>query len=184
MNEEWGPLANLIGTWEGDEGLDLAYSHQRQSVIETPYREKAEFKPFGPVQNGKQTLMGLDYRTAMWKENEELPFHTEVGYWLWDADAKVVLRCFVVPRGVTVLAGGRYESDIDGFTLTAEAGSERYGISQNLYLAKLARTTHYETTFRFPEDGVAVYTEHTMLEMAQLAEPLDHADSNTLRRVG
>lgn len=183
MNEEWGPLANLIGTWEGSDGLDVAFSHGDGRVIETPYRERAEFKPFGPVQNGSQMLMGLDYRTAMWKDNEENPFHTEVGYWLWDADAQVVLRCFVVPRGVTVLAGGRFEAGASGFTLTAEAASERYGISQNLYLAKLARTTHYETTFTFNADGSASYTEHTMLEMAELPKPLDHADSNRLVRI-
>ena len=58
-----------------------------------------------------------------------------------------------------------------------------YGISQNLYLAKLARTTHYETTFTFNADGSASYTEHTMLEMAELPKPLDHADSNRLVRV-
>ena len=182
-NEEWGPLAALIGDWEGTAGLDVAFSHERNQVWETPFSEKVTMKPFGPVQNGSQTLFGLDYKTAMWRGSEENPFHTEVGYWLWDADAQVVLRCFVVPRGVTVLAGGRFEAGASGFTLTAEAASERYGISQNLYLAKLARTTHYETTFTFNADGSASYTEHTMLEMAELPKPLDHADSNRLVRV-
>lgn len=26
--DEFGPLARLAGTWEGDEGLDVAYSNQ------------------------------------------------------------------------------------------------------------------------------------------------------------
>ena len=33
--------------------------------------EKVEFKPFGPVDNGKQTLFGLDYRMAAWRHGEE-----------------------------------------------------------------------------------------------------------------
>lgn len=82
---EWGPLQALIGDWEGEGGLDTAYSHAQQKVIETPYLEKLSMKPFGPVGNGKQELYGLDYKTAMWRDNEDEPFHTEVGYWLWDA---------------------------------------------------------------------------------------------------
>ena len=48
MSEEWGPLAGLIGEWEGSSGIDVAYSHAREEVIETPYREKVTMKPFGP----------------------------------------------------------------------------------------------------------------------------------------
>ena len=77
---EWGPLQALIGDWEGEDGLDTAYSHAQQKVIETPYLEKLSMKPFGPVGNGKQELYGLDYKTAMWRDNEDEPFHTEVGY--------------------------------------------------------------------------------------------------------
>ena len=69
-------------------------------IAETPFREKTTFKPFGPVDNGEQVLYGLDYRTAAWREGEENPFHTELGYWLWDAATGEVLRAFVVPRGI------------------------------------------------------------------------------------
>ena len=62
-------------------------------------------KPFGPVDNGSQAIYGLDYKTAMCRDSEENPFHTKVGYWLWDGATGEVLRGFVVPRGITVLAG-------------------------------------------------------------------------------
>ncbi|MDZ4827734.1 MAG: heme-binding beta-barrel domain-containing protein [Actinomycetota bacterium] len=75
-----GPRAGLIGEWEGDGGLDPAFSHAKGEVIDTPYREKVTMKPFGPVDNGSQHLYGLDYRSAMWRGSEENPFHTEVGY--------------------------------------------------------------------------------------------------------
>jgi hypothetical protein len=45
----------------------------------------------------------------VWRLGETDPFHEELGYWLWDADAGQVLRCFMVPRGVTVIAGGKDE---------------------------------------------------------------------------
>ena len=60
-----GPLATLAGTWEGDQGLDVAFQHARGDIGETPYRERITFNPFGPVDNGTQCLYGLDYRTAL-----------------------------------------------------------------------------------------------------------------------
>ena len=122
MADEWGPLGALVGDWEAEGGLDTAYSHSRDEVLGTPYLEKVTFKPFGPVDNGRQHLYGLDYKTAMWRGDEENPFHTEVGYWLWDGATGEVLRGFVVPRGITVLAGGTAAADAKAFTLTAEPG--------------------------------------------------------------
>src|SRR5690606_2396344 len=55
-NEEWGPLAGLIGEWEAQGGLDTAYSHEKHEVLDTPYLERVTMKPFGPVVNGRQTL--------------------------------------------------------------------------------------------------------------------------------
>lgn len=107
MADEWGPLGPLVGEWEGEGGLDTAYSHSRHEVLGTPYLEKLTFKPFGPVDNGDQHLYGLDYKTAMWRDDEDNPFHTEVGYWLYDGATGEVVRGFVVPRGITVLAGIR-----------------------------------------------------------------------------
>ena len=95
---EWGPLQALVGEWEAEGGLDTAFSHARNEVIDTPYLEKLTMKPFGPVENGRQSLYGLDYKSAMWRGSEDNPFHTEVGYWLWDEATGEVLRGFVVPR--------------------------------------------------------------------------------------
>jgi hypothetical protein len=180
---EWGPLDVLIGEWEGTGGLDSAFSHSRGEVLSTPYLEKLTMKPFGPVDNGRQSLYGLDYRTAMWRGDEENPFHTEVGYWLWDAAAGEVLRGFVVPRGITVLAGAiGVAADVTSFTLTATLGDPRYGISENAYLGDQASSTAYTVTITANADGTWSYAEETTLRMTELAEPLAHTDSNTLRR--
>ena len=110
----------MAGEWESDRGgLDTAYSHAREEVLGTPYRERCSMKPFGPVDNGNQHLYGLDYKSAMWRGDEENPFHTEVGYWLWDAATGEIVKGFVVPRGITTLAGGTATADATEFTLKA-----------------------------------------------------------------
>lgn len=183
MSSEWGPLEALIGDWEGTGGLDSAFSHAKGQVLQTPYLEKLTFKPFGPVDNGSQHLYGLDYKTAMWRESEDDPFHTEVGYWLWDADAGEVLRGFVVPRGITVLAGGITTADAREFTLSATLGDPTYGIAENAYLGKKASSTKYSVTLTINDDGTWSYAEETTLRMAEFPDPFPHTDANTLHRV-
>ena len=183
MSDEWGPLGPLAGEWEGEGGLDTAYSHAAKEVRGTPYLEKCTMKPFGPVDNGDQHLYGLDYRSAMWRGDEENPFHTEVGYWLWDAATGEVLRGFVVPRGITVLAGGIATADAASFTLKAALGEAQYCIGENTYLAKNASTLAYEVTIT-TGGGTWSYDETSTLRMNEFDEPFAHTDHNTLHKVG
>jgi len=184
VGPEFGPLAALAGTWEGDQGIDVAFQHAKGEIGETPYRERATFSPFGPVDNGTQCLYGLDYRMSAWRGDEENPFHTEIGYWLWDAGEGQVLRSFMVPRGSTILAGGPATADATQFTLQAEVGSETYGILSNVYLARVARTTLYQCTVDLSTEGTFAYRQTTTIDHARLEEPLLHTDTNTLYRVG
>jgi hypothetical protein len=183
MTNEWGPLWGLAGEWQGEGGLDTAFAHSQGKIIDTPYLEKCTLKPFGPVDNGTQVLYGLDYKTAMWRDSEDNPFHTEVGYWLWDAATGEVIRGFVVPRGITVLAGGTASADATGFTMRATNGGEMYAIGENRYLAKNASTLSYEVAITVGENEWS-YRETTMLRMNEFAEPFAHTDANTLRRIG
>ena len=184
MANEWGPLARLAGEWESERGgLDTAYSHSQGHVLATPYQEKCAFKPFGPVDNGDQHLYGLDYKTAMWRGDEDNPFHTEVGYWLWDSATGEVLRGFVVPRGITVLAGGMTAHDATEFTLRAAKDEPLYTIGENQYLATNASSLSYEVTISVA-DATWSYQETTVLRMKEFGEPFAHTDHNTLRRVG
>ncbi len=182
LGKELGPLVGLQGTWEGDAGVDLAFSNEKGTIGETPFRERTTFNPFGPVENGQQVLYGLDYRTAAWRGDEENPFHTEVGYWLWDAENRQVLRCFVIPRGTMVLAGGEVDPEASSFSLHAEVGSETYGILSNLFLAEAARSIRYELLVTVG-DGTFSYDETTSIVHARLPELLLHRDQNTLQRI-
>lgn len=183
MSDEWGPLGALAGEWEGTGGLDTAYAHATNEVRGTPYLEKCSLKPFGPVDNGNQHLYGLDYKTAMWRNNEDNPFHTEVGYWLWDSATGEIMRGFVVPRGITVLAGGSAEAGATGFTLSAAKDGGLYTIGENKYLAAHASTLSYQVTITSDADSWS-YDETTMLRMDEMSEPLAHTDRNALHRVG
>lgn len=183
MSNEFGPLEPLIGTWEGDEGLDVSYHHAEEEVGETPYRERVTFGSFGPVDNGSQSLFGLDYRMAAWRGDEEDPFHTEVGYWLWDAAAGQLMRCFMVPRGTVVIAGCDASPGDRTFTMEAHAGSETYGVLQNRYLLEAAKTVSYRATIEIGDDEWS-YDEDTVLDMNEFPDLYHHTDRNRLRRVG
>jgi hypothetical protein len=180
---ELGPLAPLAGTWEGDKGLDVAFHNAAGGIVETPYRERTVLNPFGPVDNGRQKLFGLDYRMAAWRADEEDPFHTEVGYWLWDAGAAQVMRCFMIPRGSTLLAGGPATPDARTFTMQAEVGSETYGILSNQYLATAARTVLFQVTITVNDDGSWEYDELTTVTHSRMPEPVLHTDRNILHKV-
>jgi hypothetical protein len=177
-----GPLEPLAGVWEGDQGVDFSYHHDDQVTGDTHYREETALGGFGPVDNGAQCLFGLDYRMAAWRGDEVDPFHTEVGYWLWDADLGLVMRCFMVPRGTVMLAGGPAEPDSTSFTMTADLGSSEHGILQNPYLTRAASSVRYEVTVTVNADGTWGYVSDTVLSMNVHDGELHHTDRNILHR--
>ncbi|MEN3272021.1 MAG: hypothetical protein V7636_782 [Actinomycetota bacterium] len=182
--DEWGPLAGLAGAWEGNDGVDVAFHNAKGAVGETHYLEKVQLNPFGPVENGAQSLYGLDYRMAAWRHGEESmnPFHTEVGYWLWDATDDQVMRCFMVPRGTVLIAGATCAASSSSFTLTADPGEGCYGILENRYLAGAASTRHYECTIEVGDDTWQ-YASDTVVQLKATGNELHHTDRNVLHRV-
>ena len=53
-----------------------------------------------------------------------------------------VIRCFMVPRGATTLAGGDAAADARSFELRADRGDPVHGILSNPYLDGAARGIH------------------------------------------
>ena len=175
-----GPLAVLVGIWEGKEGVDIAPA--KEGLKETHFRERMTFEPIGPVVNGPQTLYGLRYSTVAWPLIQEQPFHEEVGYWLWDAERKQVMRCFIVPRGVVVNAGGISEPDAKELRMTAEAGSGVYGILSNPFLEEAMKTVWYELTVIIHDPWKFSYKEDTQLQISGRPDVFHHTDENILKR--
>jgi len=176
-----GPLAALAGTWQGETGVDVSRIKSRETV--TKYREKAVFEPVGPVNNGPQKLYGLRYSMTAWRLGEDDGFHEEVGYWLWDAANKQVLRCFMVPRGVLINAGGDAEADSKSFHMEAEVGSETYGIMSNKFLDETYKTKKYLLDVTIHDDGKFSYKQDTQLWIPINEAIFHHTDENTLEKV-
>ncbi len=181
-NETLGPLAGLLGVWEGDKGDDTAPSDDRQTE-KNFFRERLVFEPTGMVNNHEQTLYGLRYSTRAWRLGEADPFHEELGYWLWDAANKQVMRCFMVPRGVTVLAGGTAEPTATSFKLAADVGAPIYGICSNPFLDREFKTVRYELTLTIHDKMSFSYEEDTQLQIKGRPGIFHHVDKNTVRRV-
>jgi hypothetical protein len=110
-------------------------------------------------------------------------FHEELGYWLWDARSQQVICCFMVPRGVAVIAGGTVEPGAASFELTATLGSPTYGICSNQFLDVEFQTVAVTLKVTFEGPHCFSYDETTTLKIKGQATPFSHRDRNTLTRV-
>ena len=180
--EKLGPLKALAGHWVGDKGDDTAPSDTR-GTEKNLYREEMKFEPFGPVNNHEQELFGLKYSTVAYRLGEEDSFHEETGYWLWDEKEQQVMRCFIVPRGITVLAGGTVRSGTKSFEISADLGSKTYGICSNLFLDREFQTVKYILKIEILGDGHFSYEEDTQLLLKGRKDVFHHIDKNVMKRV-
>lgn len=178
-----GPLAPLAGVWEGDKGKDRAPSASR-GIAFSDYRERMTFEPTGRVDNHEQILYGLRYRTVAHRLTHEVAFHEELGYWLWDAANHQVMRCFLVPRGIALIAGGTVEANATQFDIAADLGSQTYGIVSNRFLDAEFQTVRFELTVTIVGRDTFHYEEDTIMRVKGQAELFHHTDANTMRRVG
>lgn len=182
----YGPLAALVGVWEGDKGMDIA--PEPDGDEHNPFYERIEFVAAGDVTNAEeQTLSVVRYHQEVRRKSNDKVFHDQVGYWLWDPADDTIVECFTIPRAVAVTAGGKLgqPEDLSGelvFNVAARAGAEDFGIIQAPFMSEKARTTGFTHTLTVKGDDMH-YTEHTMLDIYDKVD-YDHSDSNTLRRVG
>jgi hypothetical protein len=177
-----GPLGPLIGTWEGSRGYDDAYVYSIGREQCAQFREHTTFKPGGPAHNGAQALYRLDYTTTAWRIGEDDPFHTEVGYWFWDAAHNLVMRGLVTPRGIVVLAGGSATPGDTVLTVVAKAGFEEFGILSNPHLIPTAKTTEFRMTVDLSTPDEFSYDQQTYMLQPRMEGPYCHRDRNTLTR--
>lgn len=176
-----GPLAKLVGIWEGDRGVDVAPSKER-SVKQNLYRERMEFTPMNDVHNHEQRLTALRYTTTIWPKGSPDPFHEEVGYWLWDADRKEVLRCFLIPRGISIIAGGSAQPESLSYTLESNSGDCTHGICANKFLDEEFKTVRYVCHIECDGETLT-YSQSSFLKLKGQSELFEHTDKNTLTKV-
>src|SRR6478736_4828947 len=115
-----GPLRRLAGRWRARKGVDLnpkAEGPERRVFIET-----IDFQAIDPQTNGPQLLYGLRYHIHITTEEEDITFHDQVGYWLWEPATGLILQTLAIPRGQVAIAAGRAAPDADEIVVTATHG--------------------------------------------------------------
>src|SRR5262249_61571652 len=131
----------MAGIWEGRRSLDV--NPKAEGPEEQAFVERIELHAIDPQTNGPQLFYGLRYHTHIVKPGEVETFHDQVGYWLWEPAANLVLHSIAIPRGQVVLAAGSAQADSTEFEVSATRGSEVYGIASNPFLDQKFRTVSF-----------------------------------------
>ena len=183
---DYGPLAALVGTWKGDQGVDRAPEPDGEE--RNPYYETITFEAAGDVTNAEQqTLSVVRYHQVVSRKSNDKVFHDQVGYWLWDPADNTIVETFTIPRGVAVVAGGSLAPPTEEgqelvFEVSADASSPEFGIVQAPFMFRQAKTTGFTHSMTVVGDQLS-YSESTILDIYD-KKSYDHKDVNTLQRVG
>lgn len=176
-----GSLTRLAGSWQARKGVGInpkADGPDRRTFIET-----IQFDAIDPQANGPQLLYGLRYRVHITTEEEDITFHDQVDYWLWEPKTGMVMQTLAIPRGQVALAAGQASADADRIIVKAERGQTEYGICSTAFLEYAFRTDSYQIEIVFNADGSWSYTTDTELTVHGRDTPFAHRDQNTLARI-
>ena len=176
-----GPLRRLAGIWEGQRGVDV---NPKADGPETrKYYERIEMQPIDPQANGPQLFYGLRYHVHINTREEDITFHDQVGYWLYEAATGLILQTLAIPRGQIAIAAGHAKPDDRKLVVKAERGQTEYGICSTTFLDLAFRTDSYQLTVDFHDDGSWSYVSDTMLMVKGRDEPFLHRDHNRLSKI-
>src|SRR5579862_1721380 len=175
-----GPLRRLAGTWRGKIGKDV--NPKADGPEHRDYYETIDLQPIDPQSNGPQLLYGLRYHAHINTEEEDITFHDQVGYWLWEPDTGLIMQSLTIPRGQTALAVGNAAPGDNVLRLQATRGPTDYGICSTTFLEEAFRTDSYKIEVTFNPDGTWSYALETMLALRG-RDPFPHVDNNTLTKI-
>ena len=176
-----GPLRHLAGIWEGRGGIDIA--PKADGPERRAYYERIEMQPIDPQANGPQLLYGLRYHQHINTAEEDITFHDQVGFWLWEPATGLIMQTLAIPRGQIAMASGHAGKDDTRLSLSAERGRTDYGICSTTFLEEAFRTDRYQIDVTYNADGSWSYVSDTTL-VVRGKEPFAHRDRNTLVKVG
>ena len=176
-----GPLRRLAGIWEGQRGVDINPKADGPETRE--YYERIELQPIDPQANGPQLFYGLRYHLHVNTREEEIAFHDQVGYWLYEASTGLILQTLAIPRGQIAIAAGHAAPDAKQLVVKAERGQTEYGICSTSFLELAFRTDAYQLTVDFHDDGSWSYVSDTTLMVKGKGEPFLHRDRNRLTKI-
>ena len=181
---DFGPLADLIGTWKGDKGTDIA--PEPDGAETNPYFETITVTPVGDVTNAEsQTLVAAHYRQVVQRKSNGKVFHDQTGYWMWDAATNTIMHSLTIPRAVSVLAGGVYDGATDAqdraiVEVQARAGDADWGVIESPFMRDNAHTVAFRIRMVVGKDSLS-YAETTIVDI--YGKRFEHTDENELIRV-
>ena len=108
-----GPLRHLAGVWQADKGVDV--NPKAAGPERRVFREHIRMDPIDPQANGPQLFYGLRYHIHINTPEEDITFHDQVGYWLWEPATGLILQSVTIPRGQVLLASGQAKPDDSRF---------------------------------------------------------------------
>ncbi|BAK66523.1 hypothetical protein SLG_18480 [Sphingobium sp. SYK-6] len=176
-----GPLRRLAGIWEGHRGVDL--NPKADGPEQRDYYERIDMQPIDAQTNGPQLFYGLRYHVHINTTEEQIAFHDQVGYWLWEPATGLILQTLAIPRGQIAIAAGQAEPNATKLTLKAERGQTEYGICSTTFLELAFRTDSYQIEVDFNADGSWSYVSETSLLVRGRDAPFLHRDTNTLTKI-
>lgn len=181
---DYGPLTGLIGTWTGQNGMDVA--PEPDGAEKSPFVDSIVFSEVGDVTNAEsQCLSALCYEQIVRRKSNNEVFHHERGYWMWDPETRIVMQSFCIPRGVTVLAGGAYDGEMDEhgrviLNVRAALDNTDWRIIQSPFMQEKARTTAFSHRVAVGNDTLN-YFEMTIVDI--YGKTFEHTDENELVRI-
>jgi len=178
---DYGPLHQLIGSWRGDKGLDVAPEPDGEDKL--AYYDEITFTPSGAAENAEeQNLVTVRYHQLVRKRKNGKIFHDQIGHWIYEPRTGMIVHSLSIPRAVCVLAGGTLErhGEETVFQVEATAGSETFGIVQSPFMLAKAKTTAFRLTLKIAGDTLS-YEETTSLDI--YGRKFEHTDGCSLIRV-
>ena len=184
LDIDYGPIQPLLGTWEGNQGADIAPDPDGEE--NNPYYETITYEAIGDLSNAEeQKLAAIYYRQIVKRKSNDEVFHDQTGYWIWDVENKTVMHSFVIPRAVSVVAGGNYAGETDDagrviLKLAAKLGNPEWGILQSPFMTKNASSMEFSQKI-IVGDGKMTYSQTTLVDI--YGKVFEHTDDNELSRV-
>lgn len=179
---DYGPLASLAGNWAGKKGLDVSPAPDG-GTENSPYSDALSFTPVGSLTNAsEQHLVAMRYHHVVTRLSDGEVFHDQIGHWIFEPASGLLMHSISIPRGVTLLAGGKVHTK-DGetvYSVSAEAGAETFGITQSPFMAEKARTKAYRMQICVKGNTLS-YSQCTSLYI--YGKDFEHSDESTLNRI-
>ena len=179
---DYGPLAQLLGKWIGDKGMDKAPA-ANSDAENSAFTDELDFTAVGAVKNAnEQELVSIKYHHIVRRKDDGNVFHDQIGHWIYEPATELIIHSLTIPRGVCVLAGGQFDQQGSQsiFAVEANAGNETFGIVQSPFMLQKAKTKTF--CMELTVEGDELSYEETMT-LHIYGKDFEHVDKSTLRRV-